>query len=178
MIMSVRNVYAAFSFVVCSAAFVACDGLAPTGDLQPGFTACGDVTCQPGQYCGEASSGFCLNGCTSDANCEDDRVCQDINDVTGEGTCSEGEGDEGEGEPQDAEAACLAACDAFSDCGMTAEDKNGCLNDCPDLSENQQRSVASCAKDSCGDTRTCLGIDCFNDDDCGVDEQCVGNSCL
>lgn len=153
------------------------------GTLEPGFTACGDNTCQPGQYCFAETFSQCENGCTSDANCEEGRVCENISDVTGEGTCSEGrargEGEgEGEGEPGSALDACLAGCDAFQECGMQGSDYNDCLNTCPDLSENQQRTVAACGDGSCSDQRNCLDVDCFNTNDCGPDEQCVGGSCL
>lgn len=55
--------------------------------LSKGMTQCGSVVCQAGQYCNGAGS--CFNGCTSDANCLEGRVCKDISPVTKEGTCSE-----------------------------------------------------------------------------------------
>ncbi len=180
--MRALSLVSAVAAVAAVAGLVVACGPLP-GTLAPGFTTCGNNTCQPGQYCFDQSFGQCVNGCTSDANCETGHVCQDISDVTGEGTCSEGasegEGEEGEGEGGgNALDDCLAACDAFQDCGMQGSDYNDCLNTCPDLSENQQRTVATCGDGSCSDQRNCLEIDCFNDDDCGVDEQCVGSSCL
>ena len=148
-----------------------------------GFTDCSGIECQPGQYCW--APGVCESGCTSDANCTEDQDCEDEGEgFDGEGVCrdgddgSEGEG-EGEGEPPgNALESCLAACEHFQGCGMSAGDTAQCRNDCPDLSENQQLAVGGCAEGSCGDALTCLEIDCFSDDDCGLDEQCVGTSCL
>lgn len=152
--------------------------------LAPGFTPCGSNTCQPGQYCYAEALGQCANGCTSDANCEEGHACEDISDTTGEGTCSEsrprgdeGEG-EGEGEPGNALEDCIAACDAFQNCGMQGSDYNDCLNTCPDLNENQQRTVAACGDGSCSEQRNCLDVECFNTNDCSDDTQCVGGSCL
>lgn len=45
------------------------------GDLQPGFSECGDQPCQPGQYCLNAKEGVCFAGCTSDLNCAGDMTC-------------------------------------------------------------------------------------------------------
>lgn len=157
-----------------------------SGPLEPGFTECGGVTCQPGQYC--FGGGICDNGCTSDANCREDSACENIDDFDGVGTCEEtgrpprpteggGEG-EGEGEPQNTLQACTDACDRFADCGMQGSDYNDCLNTCPNLNDNQRRTVARCAEGSCADSRNCLEIDCFNDGDCGGDEQCLGGNCF
>lgn len=163
------------------------------GCSQPkGFTDCGGLTtCQPGQYC--LAPGICENGCTSDVNCADGQDCANEGDgLDGEGVCidedededeeenEEGEGDGGEGEDEAGNAldGCLDACTFFQGCGMDAGETAQCRNDCPDLSENQQLAVAGCANDTCSDARTCLGIDCFSDNDCGIDEQCLGNSCL
>ena len=143
-----------------------------------GFTACGESECPPGQYCMQAQTGTCTNGCTSDANCEEGHACQGISDVTGEGTCSEESTGEGEGEGEgNTLQACLDACDRFADCGMQGSDYNDCLNVCPDLSTNQQQTVAQCGAGSCSDALNCLEIDCFNTSDCGAGE-CVGGSCL
>lgn len=45
-----------------------------------GYTQCGDPNqlgecCQPGQYCEDAAFGECEIGCTSNANCAADQVC-------------------------------------------------------------------------------------------------------
>lgn len=149
-----------------------------------GFTDCSGITCQPGQYC--FAPGVCENGCTSDVNCADGQDCDDEGGGFDEaGVCrdddsgeeGEGEGGEGEGEGGALEG-CLAACEHFQGCGMSAGDTAQCRNDCPDLSENQQLAVGGCAEGSCSDALTCLEADCFSDNDCGIDEQCVGTSCL
>lgn len=49
-----------------------------------GTTNCGAFNCQAGQYC---SNGVCVNGCLTDANCGANQTCQDIDDVTSQGTC-------------------------------------------------------------------------------------------
>jgi hypothetical protein len=49
-----------------------------------GTTSCGVTTCQAGQYC---NNGVCVNGCLTDANCGPNQSCQDIDDVTSQGTC-------------------------------------------------------------------------------------------
>jgi hypothetical protein len=147
-------------------------------DEEKGFTECSGVTCQPGQFC--YAPGDCQVGCTSDVNCAEGQDCADEGSgFSGEGVCRDGGEGEGEGEGEtNAAQACADACDFFQSCGLDAGDTAQCHNDCPDLSENQQRAVAGCAEGSCSDARACLDVDCFNDDDCGVDEQCVGNSCL
>lgn len=146
-----------------------------------GYTDCSGILCQPGQYC--FAPGVCESGCTSDVNCAEGQDCTDEGEgFDGEGVCRDGDDpppSEGEGEPPgDPLAACVAACEFFQGCGASANDTLGCRNDCPDLSENQQLVVAGCGEGSCGDALTCLDIDCFNDGDCGVGEECLGNACL
>jgi hypothetical protein len=147
-----------------------------------GYTDCSGILCQPGQYC--FAPGVCESGCTSDVNCAEGQDCTDEGEgFDGEGVCRDGDDapppGEGEGEPPgDPLAACGAACEFFQGCGASANDTLGCRNDCPDLSENQQLVVAGCAEGSCGEALTCLDIDCFNDGDCGVGEECLGNACL
>lgn len=51
-----------------------------------GYVKCGPFTCNPGQYCENFA---CANGCTSDDNCKEGTSCQNINDVTKVGTCTE-----------------------------------------------------------------------------------------
>lgn len=166
------------TLIVC----VACDALGDNDrDLEPGFTACGDSTCQPGQYCANENLSVCENGCTSDANCEEGHVCEDINDVTGQGTCSESpENDDEPGDPPaDSLQACLDACNDFADCGMQGSDYNDCLNTCPDLSENQQRTVARCGEGTCAQALNCLELECFSDADCtGANDSCLGGRCV
>lgn len=148
---------------------------------EKGFTDCSGVLCQPGQYC--FAPGLCESGCTSDVNCAEGQDCTSEGEgFDGEGVCRDGDDEpdpaEGEGEPDDPLAACLAACEFFQSCGAEGSDVLSCRNDCPDLSENQQIVVAGCAEGSCSDARTCLDIDCFNDGDCGLDQQCLGSTCM
>lgn len=150
---------------------------------EKGFTDCSGITCQPGQYC--LAPGLCESGCTSDVNCAEGQGCANEGEgFNGEGVCRDGEDPpepaegEGEPEPDDPLEACLAACEHFQGCGAEGSDVLSCRNDCPDLSENQQLVVAGCAEGSCSDTLTCLDIDCFNDDDCGSGEECLGGACL
>ncbi len=170
-----RSLLLALTALAAAAALSACL-------REKGFTDCSGVLCQPGQYCW--APGVCESGCTSDVNCAEGQDCTDEGEgFDGEGVCKDGDDDppsegEGEGEPPDALAGCLAACDHFQECGATPSDTLGCRNDCPDLSENQQLVVAGCGEGSCSEALTCLDIDCFNDDDCGGGEECVGNSCL
>ncbi len=151
--------------LVTTAALIACS------TLEPGFTECNGAVCQPGQYCDLAL--FCTNGCTSDANCQDGAACEDIDD-SGVGTCTnprsgEGEG-EGEGEVDDPLANCRAACDAFQGCGLSAADTAGCRSDCASLNAQQQTALGNCRDESCGSIRQCIGVDCFNDGQCGGDD--------
>lgn len=155
--------------------FAACSG----GDLDPGYTSCGGETCQPGQYCFDQLTGFCANGCTSNANCQDGHACQDISDVTGTGTCTESATPPPPPPPPgNALAACQAACDGFQDCGLAAGEVAECRHDCTGLTENQQTVVGNCAGRTCGDQLLCLGVDCFSDRDCGGGQSCVGMTCL
>ena len=142
-------------------------------------TTCGPAVCEAGQYC--VGVGLCQNGCLTRANCLPGQECVDVSTVTGDGVCEGGSSSEGEGEGEgegDPAQACLDACDRFADCGMRGSDHNDCLNTCPDLSANQQRTVAQCANGSCGDSLNCLEMECFSDADCSVGTECVGDSCL
>ena len=157
------------------AAVVACT------PLEKGFTECNGAVCQPGQYCDAAL--FCVNGCTSDANCQDGAVCEDIDDVTGTGTCSNprGGGDDDDGDSDgggDPLASCRAACDAFQECGLSAAETAGCRSDCATLNTEQQTAIGNCRDEGCGSIRQCAGVDCFNDGQCGGDEVCLDYSCL
>ena len=150
---------------------------------ESGYTSCGSQTCQPGQYCAEAIIGICSTGCTSDANCQDGHVCQNISDVIGTGTCSEDQAPVVDPPPPpkpsgDPLAECQAACDAFQVCGLAVAEVAECRHDCTGLTETQQTVVGNCRTMSCGDQQRCLGVDCFSDDDCSGGEQCLGMSCL
>lgn len=149
--------------------------------LGPGETECGSVVCSAGQYC--FGGGICSNGCTSDANCLEGSRCENIDEVTGQGTCSttsEPKTNEPDPEPQpvDAEASCNASIDRFQECGMTAADAADARRDCNDVTEDQAAVLENCAEMSCGDLLSCLGLDCFVDDHCAAGETCVGNACL
>jgi hypothetical protein len=162
-----------FALVSATVAVVACT------PLEKGFTECNGSICQPGQYCDAAR--FCVNGCTSDANCQEGDACEDIDDFSGVGICSnpssgEGEGEgEGEGDPL---ANCRAACDAFQGCGLSAAETADCRSDCATLNTEQQTAIGNCRDEGCGSIRQCAGVECFNDGQCGGDAVCLDYSCL
>jgi len=153
----------------------ACGGPTETAEdaLDPGHTACGDTTCGPGQYC--FGDGVCENGCTSDANCLPDDECIIDDDFFNEGTCQPIDGPVGNEDPL---AACQSACEDFQDCGLSPADTAACIDDCRDITETQQQVIGNCGDQSCGSTLECLDIECFVDDDCSGNQQCVGNFCL
>lgn len=171
---------ASMSALVFAMSWLACG----PSDLEPGYTQCGSNVCAPGQYCLQAQTGFCENGCTSDANCQEGHVCTDIDDVIGSGTCSESAVDPGNDAgpppppPPDPLAACQAACDAFQGCGLPAGEVASCRSDCTSLTADQQIAVGNCREESCDAQPGCLGVDCFADDHCAPGEQCVGYDCL
>lgn len=156
------------------------------GPLEPGYTDCADTVCSPGQYC--FGPNLCANGCTSNANCQDGSACQDIDDVVGYGTCSEtaappadpppSDPPPSDPPPADPVAACKAAVDSFQQCGLPADDAAQWRADCGYLTEDQAIVITNCGEMSCSSQLSCLDVDCFNDSHCGVDESCVGHSCL
>lgn len=144
-----------------------------------GFTECGSVLCQPGQWCNNLA---CETGCLSNVNCAEAQVCDtDDPDPFGVSQCVNVGGpppigDAGPG-TTDTLADCRAACDRFQTCGLTAADTAGCRSDCAGLSDDQRRAVAGCASMACSGVLGCLGVDCFTDADC-PGGSCVGNACL
>lgn len=144
------------------------------GALEPGYTACGPVTCAPGQYC--FGAGVCENGCTSDANCLPGEACVIDDDFFDDGQCGTGGGETSDA--SDPLAACEDACYRFQECGLDAADTAQCVDDCASLTEVEQEVVAECADDSCVGARDCLGVDCFDDDDCSGNQTCTGYVCL
>jgi hypothetical protein len=146
-------------------------------ELQQGFTTCGELTCQPGQYC--FGGGICENGCLSDVNCTDGQECRDEGaGYDGAGVCAdpdspaEGEG-EGEGEGED------PSCDSYADhaesCGLRASEAEGIRQVCDQLSNAEREAMIACdAATSCGEFRACSGVECFRDDDCaGATPHCL-----
>jgi len=151
------------------------------GDLEKGYTDCGAVTCSPGQYCD--GPGMCENGCTSDANCENGDECVIDDEFFNDGVCEPEVSDTTETDPTETDgdplAACRAACDDFQGCGLSPSETAQCRDDCAVLSESEQRAIGNCGgQSSCGATLSCLGVDCFQDSDCGGDEFCVDYDCL
>ncbi len=151
-----------------------------SGDLESGYTECGSETCQPGQYCFDQLTGFCDNGCTSNANCQEGHACENIDSVLGTGTCTESAPNPMMMKPMQTDplAACQAACDGFQDCGLAVAEVAECRHDCTGLTANQQTVVGNCAGRSCNDQLVCLGVECFSDGDCGGGQSCVGMTCL
>ncbi len=151
------------------------DDAAPSSQ---GYTDCGSVTCQPGQYCEDSRFSSCVDGCLSDANCLGNQYCDTADLVP---TClnrSTPTPTDGGPPPADRLAACQSACDHFQSCGLAAGETAQCRSDCAALTSDQQQAVANCDGLACSATPGCLGIDCFSDDQCGFGEECVGGACL
>lgn len=151
---------ASFALVL---ALAACGG--PIGN---GVTPCGGLQCGAGQYC--FSPNQCVNGCTSDANCQDGASCVDINDVTGDGICengSNGEEGEGEGEPPPDEGTCDGFADHAEACGLLRSEATAIKLVCDQASANEQAAMIACdSAESCDEFRACAGAECFSDADC------------
>lgn len=174
----------AFIFCSLSALGVAC-GDSSGGDGQ-GFTECGGVTCQPGQYCVDSRFDDCQPGCTSDVNCAENQSCQDpdffnvgvcrqaavVTDPTcGNGACESGE------DTNSCPADCTsrpvrdATCDGYAqhaqECGLLASLAEGIRQSCQDLDADTQRALIACnASETCSELRSCSGVDCFADGQC------------
>jgi hypothetical protein len=57
------------------------------GEPQAGFTNCGEQQCQPGQSC---FNFVCVSGCASSVNCLANQTCENVDDVSHVGTCTDG----------------------------------------------------------------------------------------
>lgn len=143
-----------------------------------GYTACGSVTCQPGQYCEDPRFESCVAGCLSNDNCLGDQFCDTdafsptCQNQTGAPPMSDG------GPAADGLAACQAACDHFQSCGLPAGDTAECRAACSGLTADQQQAVANCDGVVCSSVTTCLGVDCLNASDCPAGAECLGTVCL
>lgn len=150
-----------------------CDGgSTPSGR---GFTACGDVTCQPGQYCDDPRFSACSEGCLSDVNCSEGQACDTAAFFP---TCVNTATPADASMPPDQLARCRAACEHFQSCGLPAAEAAQCLTDCAGLSSEQQRVVGNCGEEACASVPACLGIDCLSSADCSGAAECIGGSCL
>jgi hypothetical protein len=153
--------------IVLATLTVACGPTIPTGN---GVTACGNTVCQAGQYC--YGDGLCVNGCTSDANCQDDSSCVDISPTTATGICENGTNDNDNNQPP-----VSGNCDSFADhaqeCGLLASEATAIKLTCDQATATEQDAMVACdASESCGEFRACVGVECFSDVDCGGD-HCV-----
>ncbi len=141
-----------------------------------GFVRCGEVTCQPGQFCKDESQDYCELGCQSNINCAADQSCEEISDVTHVGTCMQAAAQE------DQLARCKDACSQMVSCGLlAAAEGSDCQAACASADEATQRSVADCVSSwTCeAPLPACLGIECGGAYECGgVDETCVDGACL
>ena len=118
------------------------DDAAPSSQ---GYTDCGSVTCQPGQYCEDSRFSSCVDGCLSDANCLGNQYCDTADLVP---TClnrSTPTPMDGGPPPADRLAACQSACDHFQTCGLAAGETAQCRSDCAALTSDQQQAVATSA---------------------------------
>ena len=104
-------------------------------------------------------------GAPSDVACADDPACH-----TGASASS----------PPSAEAlaACQSACRDFSACRPPPDDSAACEADCELLSAAQQQTLAACGDRACDEALVCLGLDCFDDDDCEGNLACDVNNCV
>lgn len=154
---------------------VAC-GTTTSPTPEAGFTRCGGVTCQPGQYCLNETFDNCTDGCLSNINCAADQVCDtDAFNPTCINTSAP--------PPMmdaavDGLGACQAACDHFQTCGLGAADTAGCRSQCASLTMDQQLAIGGCGDDLCISVTTCLGVDCLSDADCGAGQECLDFDCL
>jgi hypothetical protein len=142
-----------------------------------GFTDCGTVVCQPGQYCFSAPASFCEPGCTSDVNCAVNQSCQDpdfanvgtcvnVGPVCGNGLCESGE----------SAASCATDCHSGPVCGNgtceVGESAASCAADCQtgpvcgngtcEANETDANCPADCVDpvDACKEE--CYGYDFFD----------------
>lgn len=146
---------------------------ADSSHVGDGFTACGDATCQPGQYCFGPDT--CVAGCTSDANCVDDTPCVDIDAGTHVGVCQNGANDPGEGEGEGEES---STCDSYADhthaCGLAASEATAIKLSCDQAAHDVRLAMIACdAAETCDELRSCSGVECFADADCGAGGDCL-----
>ena len=178
--MSTRSMFSFVSVAFTLVALTGCGGSSTT-PLQQGYTACGSVTCSPGQNCANPSLSVCEEGCISDANCLSGQTC----DPNGFPTriCI-GSSLPDAGVPQtdggtDTLAACRAACEHFQTCGLAAAEAAQCRTDCATLTEDQRAAIAVCGDTACTSVTSCLGVQCLSSDDCGPGaEECLNYQCL
>lgn len=148
-----------------------------------GFTSCGSVTCQPGQYCYDEILLDCRNGCLSDLNCTDNQVCD--KGSADEGVCqnvSTPNPGPGPGPaPTDEIARCKTGCEEAQACGLfdvatTVE----CTAACGVLSDPQAKALADCVENQgCGSGLPgCYNLECGPSYSCGVGQECIGGICL
>ncbi len=165
--------------LLLSAFGIACGDDGGGGTDEQGYTACGGVTCVPGQYCADSRFSDCTDGCLSDANCLGNQYCDTDAFFP---TCLNRDAPpvimDGGPPPVDGLAACQSACDHFQTCGLAAGETAQCRSDCGGLTADQQRAIGNCGDVSCVSVTSCLGVECLSSDDCGFGEECLGFSCL
>lgn len=145
---------------------------------QQGFTECGSIKCQPGQYCYDPNLDDCRSGCLSNINCASDQTCE--KGVAKVGNCKNKTTTQ---PPTDALQACKDACDKLQKCELLAVAETvGCKNDCSSLTTTEQETFSTCVKDwSCvgSSLPTCLaGIECGGRYKCPSGQTCVSGTCL
>ena len=170
---------------------VACGGAERTAAPDPGnsnsstqtrgFTSCGGVTCQPGQYCHDERFADCWNGCLSDLNCTDNQVCDKAS--SDEGVCQNvtPPNNNNTNTVTDEIARCKAACSDAQACGLldvatTVE----CTAACGVLSDPQAKALADCVDNqgcSLG-LPGCYNLECGPSYPCDAGQTCVGGTCL
>jgi hypothetical protein len=117
-----------------------------------------------------------VNGCTSDANCQDSSSCVDISQTTATGICENGSnnpddnGDDNNTDPPPETGTCDAFADHAQSCGLLASEATAIKVSCDQATAAEQDAMIACdASESCDEFRGCVGVECFSDDDCGGD---------
>jgi len=126
-------------------------GNPPAGDM------CGGL-CQTGQYCW---NGVCVNGCTSDANCDANKYCA-IDEITKDGSC----------QPKQ-----VSGCTSDADCAETQECKVGaCVT--PSVENEGACEWKPDMTDGCSEYEVCVESEngtttqCYAMPACGQDGSC------
>lgn len=146
-----------------------------------GFTSCGQVTCQPGQYCYDEIFDDCRNGCLSDLNCTDNQVCDKSGTDVGVCENTTPTNTNNNNTNTDQIARCKSSCEEAQACGLfdvatTVE----CTGGCTTLSDAQAKALADCVDNAgCGlSLPGCYNLECGPSYSCGAGQDCIGGICL